>query len=211
MVLNVLFFIIVETNPNTMKNNLLLTVANIFCKVMGAGTVLSFVILSAMLVYWHVDPEFYKSYLFLVIFKIYGPDTFLGYTITETWTIADTVEKSPFSFAHIKRFSLYFIYLQSAALLWCFFLVFKEAVNIITSVKLQQSFRIENFKSFKKMGRYFFSIFCLSSFYFVNSEYGNFYGLYVHLTPLILMMGSYIIAEIFREGNILQEEVQQTI
>src|SRR5690606_10826187 len=125
-----------------MKNNLLLTIAALCCKGMCMLIVLSFVFLTGVLIYWHFDPDAYKWYGFLAAFKMYGPDNFLGYSFMETWTIEGTVGENPFAWANIKRFSLYFIYLQSVAMLWGFFLVFKEAINIITSVKLHQSFRI---------------------------------------------------------------------
>ena len=194
-----------------MKNNLLLTIAALCCKGMCVLIILGFVFLTGALIYWHINPEGYKDYVFIAALTAHAPNTFLGYTVTETWTMGDSSTNTPFAWAHIKRFSLYFIYLQSAALAWCFLLVFKEAINIITSVKLQQSFRIENYRSFRNIGKYFFCIFCLSAFCFIASEFGNFYGIYVHLTPLILMMGAYIMAEIFKEGNVLQEEVQNTV
>jgi hypothetical protein len=194
-----------------MKNNLLLTLAALCCKAMCVLIIVGFVFLTGVLIYWHINPDANKFYIFIAAFRAYGPDTFLGYAITETWGIADTATGNPPAWANIKRFSLYFIYLQSAALMWCFFLVFKEAINIITSVKLRQSFRIGNYRSFRNIGKYFFYIFCLSGICFIASEYGNFYGFYVHLTPLILMMGAYIMAEIFKEGNVLQEEVLNTV
>jgi len=194
-----------------MKNNLLLTITELCCKGICLLIILGFTVLTMMLIYWHFNPEAYKDYIFIAAFRAYGPDTILGYSVTETWTICDTPRDDPFAWANIKRFSLYFIYLQSTALMWCFLLVFKEATNVITSVKSKQSFRIENYRSFRNIGKYFFCIFCLSGFCFIASEFGNFYGVYVQLTPLILMMGAYIMAEIFKEGNVLQEEVQSTV
>ena len=194
-----------------MKNNVLLTIVNICFNVMGGLIILSFLLLTGLLVIWHIDPEISITYLLFPISKIYGPNAYLGYTITESFLTGNIENKNPFSIAHVNRFSLYFIYLQSITLLLFYLLVIKESVNVITSVKLDQSFRIENFKSFKKIGKYFFIIFCLSSFYQVNTEYSNFYGVFVHPTPLILMLGAYTFAEIFREGNMLQEEVSNTI
>ena len=176
---------------------------------------LGFAVLTGLLIYWHIDPDTYKDIIFIAAYRTYGLETFLDhalmYSFMETWATADSLGEEPFAWAQIKRFSLYVIYLQLTALLWCFLLVFKEIRNIITSVKLRQSFRIENYRSFRKIGKYLFSIFCLSGFCFIAAEYGNFYGLYLHLTPLFFMMGAYIMAEIFKEGHVLQEEVQNTI
>lgn len=194
-----------------MKNNLLLTIAELCCKGICLLNILGFAVLTVGLIYWHINPDAYKDIVFIAALTAYTPHSFLGYTITETWAVGDTSTTTPFAWVNVKRFSLYFIYLQSTALMWCFLMVFKEAANIITSVKLKQSFRIENHRSFRNIGKYFFCIFCLSGFCFIASEFGNFYGVYVQLSPLILMMGAYIMAEIFKEGNVLQEEVQGTV
>ena len=194
-----------------MKNNLLLTIAALCCKGMCVLIILGLAVLTGMLNIWHVNPDAFDDYLIIGAYRVYGPDTFLGYSITETWGGADHQKNRPFAWVNVTRFSLYFMYLQSTALLWCFLLVFKEAINIITSVKLRQSFRIENYRSFRNIGKYFFYIFCLSGFCFIASEFGNFYGVYVHLTPLLFMMAAYIMAEIFKEGHVLQEEVQNTV
>lgn len=194
-----------------MKNNLLLTIAALCCKGMCVLIILGFAVLTGLLIYWHFNPDAFDDYLIIGAYRVYGPDTFLGYSITETWGGTDHQKNRPFAWVNVTRFCLYFIYLQSVILLWCYFLVFKEAIHIITSVRLQRSFGIGNYRAFRNIGKYFFYIFFLSGFCFIASEFGNFYGVYIHLTPLILMMGAYIMAEIFKEGNVLQKEVQSTV
>jgi hypothetical protein len=194
-----------------MKNNLLLTIALQYCKISCVMIIVSFAFMTGFFAMWHLDPYTFNDYPFFEIFRVYVSDTAFGYTITDTWITPDRSDEAPFAWSNINRLSLYFTYLQLAALMGFTFLLHKEAINIMASVKFRQSFQIENYRSFRKMGKYFFCIFCLSVFCFISSNFGNHYGFYIHLTPLIMMMGAYIMAEIFKEGNVLQEEVQNTV
>jgi hypothetical protein len=78
-------------------------------------------------------------------------------------------------------------------------------------VRVIQTFRKANVKSFRKIGKYFLLIFILTSFSIVIFEQGMFYGFSLSFTPLVLMFVAYILAEIFKEGNDLSEENQLTI
>src|SRR5690606_40960428 len=96
-----------------MKNNLLLTIAELCCKGICLLIILGFAVLTVGLIYWHINPDAYKDIVFIAALTAYTPHSFLGYTITETWAVGDTSTTTPFAWANVKRFSLYFIYLQS--------------------------------------------------------------------------------------------------
>lgn len=194
-----------------MKNDLLLTIALQYCKIFCVMIIVSFAFMTGFVVMWHLDPNTFSMHLMFNILQAYISETAFGFTITDTWLTPDRLDEVPFAGSNINRPSLYFTYLQLVALMTFTFFLHKEAIDIMASVKSRQSFRIANYRSFRKIGKHFFYIFCLSTFCFISSDFGNHYGFYIHLTPLMMMIGAYIMAEIFKEGNVLQEEVQSTV
>lgn len=192
-----------------MKKNLLLTFATLICTILCISNIIIFLVSSAALVYWHLNPEYFSNYS--LIPENPRPDNFFGYTVNRSWTIGNEKAVNQFTINKIKAPFLYLIYFQSTAINLIVFLIFKEFLNIIKSVKMIHSFRIKNITSFRKIGKYLFTFFILSSFYIVIAEQGEFYGFYIHVTPLVLMLIAYILGEVFKEGNGLLEENQLTV
>ena len=192
-----------------MKKNLLLTVATLICTILGISVIISFLASTAALVYWHINPEFFAEYSLIAVNP--RPDNFFGYTVKTSWTIGNEEAVNQFTMNKIKAPFLYLLYLQTAAIGLVILMIIKELLNIIKSVKRIHSFRIRNIYSFRRIGKYLFVFLILSSFYIVIAEQGEFYGFYIHLTPLFLMVFAFILGEVFKEGNILLEENQLTV
>jgi hypothetical protein len=87
----------------------------------------------------------------------------------------------------------------------------KEFSTVIESVKSIETFHQKNILSFRKMHKYLFIIFILSSITIINAQEANFYSYSLQLTPLILSVAALVMAEIFKQGNQLLEESQLTI
>ena len=94
----------------------------------------------------------------------------------------------------------------------------KEFQNIIQSVKRLGSFHLNNIISFRRIGKYSILYFILTLFYFGltfnNSLYfgqGGFSQTSISFTPLLFALISFILAEIFKEGNKLQQENELTV
>lgn len=191
-----------------MKKNLLLLTADIFCKCFSLLLIVGFLIISTILVHWHIDREFYAKPVVTVENLQSG---FLGVSSKSTWSIDGDGGDNPFGLSKIKPFSLYLNYLRLAAIIGCTWLIFREFSNILNSVKKIQIFRTRNILSFRKIGKYHFFLFLLTGFVWVVSENGNYYSLGIHFTPLVLMLVSYILAEVFREGSILSMDNKLTI
>lgn len=192
-----------------MKKTLLLTLTDWWFKVSAVLVILSFLCLTWLLITYHLNPDYFEN-KDLNLAGLFGGQ--VGYTIQEVWHVSEEAEPlHPFGIKNIKRFSLYVVYLQFCAIFFCSFLIFKEGINIINSIKCLESFKEGNVNSFKRMGKYFFFIFLLSGFALVVADNGEFRGIFFNFTAFSLMAASYIMAEIFKQGNVLQEEIENTI
>jgi hypothetical protein len=191
-----------------MKKNLLLTLIEIWCKGSAVLVVLGFLYLTCLLILYHVAPDYFGT-KYLNLTGLFGQ---VGYSVQSVFHLSEeTAALHPFALKNIKPFAFWVIYLQFSAILCCCFMVFREGIKIINSVKEVQSFKQGNVVSLKKMGKYFFFIFLLSGFTFVVADHAHFIGISFNFTAFSLMAASYIMAEIFKQGNVLQEEVQSTI
>ena len=79
------------------------------------------------------------------------------------------------------------------------------------SVKSFKTFQKNNVYSFRKIGKYIFIIFLLSSYIKVRFQQGGISGTHINFTPLLLGLVAFIMAEIFKEGNELEVENNLTI
>jgi len=196
-------------NLKKMKKNLLLTLTDVWCKISAVVVVLTFLYFTGLLITYHIAPDYFGT-KYLNLAGLFGGH--MGYSVQEVFHLSEEAAPlHPFALKNIKPFSFYLIYLQFSAILCCSFLVFKEGIKFINSVKKVDSFKEGNVVSLKKMGRYFFFIFLLSGFALVVADNGQFKGLFFNFTAFSLMAASYIMAEIFKQGNVLQEDVQSTI
>ena len=191
-----------------MKKNLLLTIAAVISKLFCFISVLAFLILTVFLIHWHFNPDYYAD--FNLVKSELHPNSF-GFSKKITWNIQDQIDETPFALNKVKPLSFYFNSIQLSLLNLLIFLIFKEFLQVITSVKMVQTFRAINVESFRRIGKYLFIFFVLSAFAIINVQNGDFYGLSIKLTPLLLMILAFILAEIFKEGNNLAEENNLTI
>lgn len=198
-----------------MNRNRLLTISFAACKILS---VMLLVILGAyvfMFVHWHMNPDFYEH---VKVGDMLGKSTANVSTERISFTLVDlkTSEAKPnietiFTLGHLTYISFYLLFVQTISYFILALLIIREIQKIIQSVQEFDSFRIRNVISFRKIGMYCFLFFIASGFLFAQTAEGNFLGLYFHLTPLGFMLASYVLAEIFREGNKLYEEQQLTV
>ena len=191
-----------------MKKNLLLTLIDVWCKISAVLLVLGFLYLTSLLIIYHIAPDYFGT-KYLNLAGLFGQ---VGYSVQSVFHLSEEAAAlHPFALKNIKPFSFYVIYLQFSAILCCCFMVFREGIKIINSVKQLESFQKGNAASLQKMGKYFLFIFLLSGFGFVVADHAHFMGLFFNFTAFSLMAASYTRAEIFKQGNVLQEDVQSTI
>lgn len=169
---------------------------------MRAGLILYFTLLTLLFVHIQINREFYQDKLVKI------DKSFISYNPSlEINTGANNV----FVLGQLNTSSLYFNYLRYSSLLILFFLSIREFKKILKSVQSLETFRNDNVKSFRCIGQYVFVYFILSSFYWYQFNEIGFSGFAFSFTPLIIMLFAFILAEIFKEGNLLLEDKELTI
>src|SRR5690554_7153293 len=111
-------------NINAMKKNLLLVAADIFCKCFSLLLIIGFLIISIILVHWHIDRGFYSRPKVTV--ENMRPTAFVGMSSKSTWEVRGEKSENPFSLDKIKPFSMYLNYLRMTAILGFTLLIFRE-------------------------------------------------------------------------------------
>ena len=91
------------------------------------------------------------------------------------------------------------------------FLSVKEFQKVLQSVMSIQTFQIINVQSFRRIGIYILVIFLLTSYDYIVFQQGGFSRVHFSFTLLPLMILAFIMAEIFKEGNLLKTENELTI
>lgn len=95
---------------------------------------------------------------------------------------------------------------------YVFWRISKIALTITQSIKSFTTFNLQNAKSFKKLGNLVLVIFALQLIEILPEEDGGFQiTLGLQFGPLLMALVFYILAEVFKEGNKLQEEQNLTI
>lgn len=190
-----------------MKKNNLLNFCILLCKGFCVLQVAAFVALTVAFIHFQVNPDYYD----FKPAKFSSGDAMFSYSFTEKWSAQPSPDNSELSLNQITVFSLYLNYLQFSLMILFTFLSVREFVKVVTSVTRIETFRISNIYSFRKIGKYLLIVFILSGFSVIHFKEATFRSYSLHLMPLMLMIFSYIMAEIFREGNNLSEENQLTI
>jgi hypothetical protein len=198
-----------------MNRNRLLTISFTVCKILSMVLLVLLCAYACMFIHWHFNPGFYEH---VTIGNILGNNTTSVSTdrISVTFVDLTTSGVKPdtekiFTLGHLNYFSFYLLFVQVISYFILSILIISEIQQVIQSVQEFDSFRIRNVISFRKIGLYCFLFFIVSGFLLVQTSEGNFLGLYFHLAPLGFMLASFVLAEVFREGNKLYEEQQFTV
>lgn len=190
-------------NKNKVLNSILF-ISKFFCVLL----ILFMVILTIVLIHWHINPEFYAR----IPIQALNYQTLITFTSVHTSTPLeqDSVTYLP-TIDKIGYLSMYFVYLQFIAIMLLILIATREFIGVINSVKRIQTFVSGNIDSFKKISLSFLLVFFISGFQIISFTHGIFYGWYVHVAPVIVALISYTLSEVFKEGNALLEENRTTI
>jgi len=191
-----------------MKRNTLLNLALVTGRLLIIFNILTFLAMTCMFIHVQVSPQSYVGSKFSV-FKT--DESVFRYSRTEKWGDAISIDANSISVNQLTTASLYFNYFQIAAILIFTFMIIRAFLSVIRSVQFTETFRSSNARVFRKMGMWLLFIFFLSAFSFVSTDSMIQYTFYLRITPLILMLLAYIMAEVFKEGSELSEESQLTI
>lgn len=104
-----------------------------------------------------------------------------------------------------------FAMLKIAATILCSILIINEILKVIRSIRSLETFKEKNILAFRRMGNIFLAFFFIQMFSLTPNGDQYSFSVSLPLFYLFAVMGCYILAEIFKEGNKLMEENQLTI
>ncbi|SDS33523.1 Protein of unknown function [Polaribacter sp. KT25b] len=194
-----------------MKKNKLLSIAVVLCKIIQVFYVFIFIVLTTLFIHVLFSPDSYKG-----VDYTYKNSNLVNITKSSRWKIRlpgkqQLEDKEVYALNKITKTSLFINYMKLSAVLFLLFLSIKEFQKIMKSVKNLNTFQKNNVDSFRKIGKYLFIIFLLSSYFKIRFQQGGMTNFSMNFTPLIFMLIAFILAEIFKEGNLLQKENDLTI
>ncbi len=105
----------------------------------------------------------------------------------------------------------YFICFRALMVTGILFLILKTVLQVLGSIDSLETFRKENVKSFRKMGKLFLIWFALATptIRSIDDKLVMTVGFY--LTYIVCVLICFVLAEIFSEGNKLMEDNKLTI
>lgn len=195
------------------EKNRLLHLAALTCTGLGFLAKVYLVLITCMVIYWHVNPALYD---FIAIpqpasdSSLQLQATSLSITFAKS-ELAAVTSNSVVEVPSIKYDTVYLLYLQLAGLAIIWVLILREIQRILASVGELQTFRNSNEGAFRKIGLYCFCIFLVSSFEWLHTDTAYLFALHLDAVPLLFMLMSLLLAQIFSEGNKLYEAEQLTI
>ncbi len=198
-----------------MTKNKLLNIAIGICKFLKMIYILSFIVITIIFIRIQIDKEAYND----LKINHTDPQTTLSVGINKSYSDKwENPYNEVYVLGKLTTTIIYLIYFKFTCIFALLFLSIKEFQNIIQSVKRLDTFRLNNNISFRKIGKYLILYFVLTLLYFTltfkNSLYfgqGGFSQTSISFTPLLFALISFILAEIFKEGNKLQQEKDLTI
>lgn len=199
------FYVCAEFRALAMERNKALKQATWVCKAFRFLIPVAILAGTIVLIHWHFDPGFYANVKVTEAGNIYwrGPKA------------GEAKFPGELSLSEFLPFTIYVLYLQGVVRFIVLFLIVSALERVIRSVKSLETFRTENSSLFRQIGKYFLFLFWISAFRFeARGDLSNMHTditFDADLTPLILMLAAYVLAEIFKEGNKLYEEEQLTV
>lgn len=193
-----------------MKKNTLLGIAIVICKFIRVLYILAFLILTSVFVHLQISPSSYEKVKFNI--ETVDDGTFLQYKYSDYVNDKENTNQfQELTLDKMKTGSLYFNFIKTSLLFWFTFLCVKEFQTIIESVKEVKTFQENNVLSFRKIGKYLLFISVIMMFTYYTFQNGAKVSYSISYKVLILSLLSYIMAEVFKEGNNLEEENKLTV
>ena len=189
-----------------MKKNRLLNIALGICKFTKLIYILSFIAFTCLFIHFQIDRNYYNE----THIKVNSSD--IEFKFSDKWgESANKSDENVFALNNITTTTIYAIYIKFSLVIIMIFMITNEFQKIIQSVKTLNTFKKNNVISFKKIGKYTLIYFLLTCYTVIDYHEGSKGQLQISFIPLILILISFIMAEIFKEGNILMEENELTV
>lgn len=196
-----------------MKKNIILDYAILMCTLLQGLYIAFFIGFFAVFIDLQISPSHYDSFYIknisdskaVTIFK----ENLLD--ILSSTQINQTGQTNAYPLSSIKPVSLYYTFAQVLLTLIFTYLSISEFKKIIESLKNLKTFQQRNVTSFRRIGKYLLLSFLFSCFVYFQFDKGGFSQFHFTLFDIILIFATYILAEIFKEGNKLYHDNQLTV
>lgn len=134
-----------------------------------------------------------------------------GYGLGEVKWCSDCKGEYPLRFSDLDRPMKLWLLLRGMIFFSLATLITLELKKVLVSIRDTAAFYRANYRSFSNIGNYGFLISFFSAFnFFVQGEYSQF-NLSIPFLELGFSLGSWVLADIFWEGKLLQEDNQSII
>ncbi|WP_420318113.1 DUF2975 domain-containing protein [Ekhidna sp.] len=178
-------------------NNNILRLAKLTTRILIFGDILLGSILIILMIVWQIDVGFFED-----IRVVHDGSIF-------KFTNSNNAEGMPLS--KYSSFYFYFLVLRALIIVGVLYLILQTAQRIIKSIGDLDTFRSENVTSFRRMGNLFLIWFVLAipTIKIYDDAASISVGFYFNYAVWALI--SFVLAEIFSEGNKLMEDSKLTI
>lgn len=190
-----------------MEKNKILRTAQGLCQFLQGLLIFFALLFTVVLIHWHFSPEIYQR------IEVSGEleAGAGGYGFRILTGNGNFSGPGNVLLSELAVGMLYWMYLRIILFTGLTFLMVRSVRDILSSIQSLETFRNDNVVAFRKIGRYAWWIFVLSSFNFRILEGNSDLLLTLALGPLLIAVFAYVMAEVFREGNRLMEDNHLTI
>ncbi len=195
-----------------MTKNTLLNIAILVSRLLKSILIIATIVLTGLFVYAQIDKETFADKE--IVLKANPGVTRVSYIVSTVWkenTKDARYDFKPYTFEKLKKVSLYINYFKGLGVAVLMFLIIRAFETIMLSVKTLKTFSRSNVKLFRQIGIHIILVTILTSYTVLRFESGDQTMLHLSLTPVIYMLLTFIMAEIFKEGDNLREENDLTI
>jgi hypothetical protein len=197
-----------------MTKNRLLNIAVVICKIIKLMYIAAIILITATFIYIKTDNNYFEGKNVRFDTPINNASSMIpfNYAFTDKWKYnSSTNDHDIYNISNITTYSYCIIYLKFITMLILLYLCTKEFQNIIQSVKSFSTFKQNNVLSFKRIGKYLLIYFAITSYSVIYYNEGGISSLNFNFTTILCILISFIMAEIFKEGNKLQLENDLTV
>ena len=194
-----------------MTKNTLLNITIWMTRLLKIVLVIAAIGITSLFVYAQIDKDTFANEE--IVLKANPSIVRISNIYTTVWkldTDADYDQK-PYTFGKLKIVSLYLNFFKGVIIAILMFVILRAFEKIMLSVKTLKTFSKSNVKLFRHIGIAIILVTALTSYTVLRFENGDQTIVHVSLTPVIYTLLAFIMAEIFKEGDILREENDLTI
>lgn len=162
------------------------------CLILGVAFVL-------LLIHWHISPA---TYSVVDVSQAFQP----GYGIRGIRLELNKSNSAGIWLSDLNHWTLYWLLLRGFIFTGLTWFIAQAVLRILSSIRSLETFHANNVKQLKIIARYWFVAFFFSCFNFSYIKGSFNVNLEIAFAPLLLAISSYVLAEVFHEGNQLSED-----